>query len=307
MESDTRPAPSQDAAAVRAILDVIGHRFAGRRAGPLFHRRGRVADYPAAVPHSDQPAPSLRSFADDYRRVRARRRAGVHRSRVRAPAAVPRHHRTPRRLVAHARLPLPRNPSGPDARARARARRRPRAGSRRRQRLDGTATGRLVPRHRAGRGCRRHRSGRAARRRGSRASPAISKRCPCARGSFDAVVAAASLHYAVDVRAVLTEAARVLRPGGVLIVADSPVYDDDVARDDGLAANARPLRVVRRRAPGGALSRSDARGARRSRTVPLRHGRPRDDVVAIGSDADGAARARTRAYRCCSAGGADGT
>ena len=54
---------------------------------------------------------------------------------------------------------------------------------------------------------------------------------PLRAHSFDAVVAAASLHYAVDVRAVLAEAARVLRPGGVLIVADSPVYDDDAARE----------------------------------------------------------------------------
>ena len=100
---------------------------------------------------------------------------------------------------------------------------------------------------------------------GSRASPAILEALPLRPRSFDAVVAAASLHYAVDVRAVLTEAARVLRPGGVLIVADSPVYDDDVARDDGLAANALPLRVVRGRAPGGALSRVSRA---RSSTLP---------------------------------------
>jgi SAM-dependent methyltransferase len=54
---------------------------------------------------------------------------------------------------------------------------------------------------------------------------------PLRAHSFDAVVAAASLHYAFDVGAVLAEAARVLRPGGVLIVADSPVYDDAAARD----------------------------------------------------------------------------
>lgn len=49
--------------------------------------------------------------------------------------------------------------------------------------------------------------------------------------SFDAVIAAAALHYAVDVRGALSEAARVLRPGGLLIVADSPVYDDGAARE----------------------------------------------------------------------------
>jgi len=54
---------------------------------------------------------------------------------------------------------------------------------------------------------------------------------PLRTGSFDAVVASASLHYAIDIRTVLAEAARVLRPGGVLIIADSPVYPDDDARE----------------------------------------------------------------------------
>lgn len=53
---------------------------------------------------------------------------------------------------------------------------------------------------------------------------------PLRTGSFDAVIAAASLHYAVDLSAALGEAARVLRPGGLLIVADSPLYPDDAAR-----------------------------------------------------------------------------
>ena len=48
---------------------------------------------------------------------------------------------------------------------------------------------------------------------------------------FDAVIVAAALHYAVDVRAALSEAARVLRPGGLLIVADSPVYDGEASRE----------------------------------------------------------------------------
>jgi len=55
---------------------------------------------------------------------------------------------------------------------------------------------------------------------------------PLRAGSFDAVVAAATVHYAVDLSAALAEAARVLRPGGLLIIADSPVYADAVARDD---------------------------------------------------------------------------
>jgi SAM-dependent methyltransferase len=53
---------------------------------------------------------------------------------------------------------------------------------------------------------------------------------PLRAGSFDTVIAAAALHYAVDLGAAPAEAARVLRPRGLLIVADSPVYDDDGAR-----------------------------------------------------------------------------
>ena len=55
---------------------------------------------------------------------------------------------------------------------------------------------------------------------------------PLRRGSFDAVIAAATLHYAVELAAALAEAARVLRGGGLFIVADSPVYHDAAARDD---------------------------------------------------------------------------
>jgi ubiquinone/menaquinone biosynthesis C-methylase UbiE len=55
---------------------------------------------------------------------------------------------------------------------------------------------------------------------------------PLRSGSFDAVIAAATLHYAVEISAALAEAARVLRSGGLLIVADSPVYDDAAARDE---------------------------------------------------------------------------
>jgi SAM-dependent methyltransferase len=54
---------------------------------------------------------------------------------------------------------------------------------------------------------------------------------PLRSGSFDTVIAAAALHYAVDVSAALAEAARVLRPGGLLIVADSPFYEDAAARE----------------------------------------------------------------------------
>jgi SAM-dependent methyltransferase len=55
---------------------------------------------------------------------------------------------------------------------------------------------------------------------------------PLRPASFDAVIAAATLHYAVDLSGALAETARVLRPGGLLIVADSPVYADAAARED---------------------------------------------------------------------------
>jgi ubiquinone/menaquinone biosynthesis C-methylase UbiE len=55
---------------------------------------------------------------------------------------------------------------------------------------------------------------------------------PLRTGGFDAVIAAATLHYAVDLGGALAEAARVLRPGGLLIVADSPFYGDGAARDE---------------------------------------------------------------------------
>jgi SAM-dependent methyltransferase len=48
---------------------------------------------------------------------------------------------------------------------------------------------------------------------------------PLRSGSFDVAVAAAVLHYALDLGRALAELARVLRPGGVLVVADSPFYE----------------------------------------------------------------------------------
>lgn len=54
---------------------------------------------------------------------------------------------------------------------------------------------------------------------------------PVRSGSFDAVIAAAALHYAVDVAGALAEIARVLRGRGVVIIADSPVYAGAPERD----------------------------------------------------------------------------
>jgi len=56
-------------------------------------------------------------------------------------------------------------------------------------------------------------------------------RLPLRSGVFDVVIAAASVHYSADPLGVLAEIARVLRPRGVLILADSPVYQNATARD----------------------------------------------------------------------------
>jgi len=47
---------------------------------------------------------------------------------------------------------------------------------------------------------------------------------PLGEGVADAVVFNASLHYATDLAEVLAEAVRVLRPGGTVVVMDSPLY-----------------------------------------------------------------------------------
>ncbi len=53
---------------------------------------------------------------------------------------------------------------------------------------------------------------------------------PVRDGTFDVVIAAAALHYAVNLSQALAEMARALRPGGVLVIADSPFYSDALAR-----------------------------------------------------------------------------
>jgi SAM-dependent methyltransferase len=50
---------------------------------------------------------------------------------------------------------------------------------------------------------------------------------PVAARSFDVAVFNASLHYALDLAAVLAEAARTVRPGGRLVILDSPFYRRD--------------------------------------------------------------------------------
>lgn len=55
---------------------------------------------------------------------------------------------------------------------------------------------------------------------------------PLATRSVDLTVFNASLHYALDLRAALHEAVRVLKPRGTIAIIDSPFYD---AESDGLA------------------------------------------------------------------------
>jgi SAM-dependent methyltransferase len=50
---------------------------------------------------------------------------------------------------------------------------------------------------------------------------------PVRDGAVAAVTACASLHYAPDPREAVREAARALRPGGVLVASLSPVHDTD--------------------------------------------------------------------------------
>lgn len=57
------------------------------------------------------------------------------------------------------------------------------------------------------------------------------ERTPFVDCQFDAVIAAASLHYARDLPGTVAEARRVLRPGGLLLLSDTPLYRDTAAGD----------------------------------------------------------------------------
>jgi SAM-dependent methyltransferase len=50
---------------------------------------------------------------------------------------------------------------------------------------------------------------------------------PCRDASADLAVFNAAIHYALDLQAALREAARVVRPGGRLVILDSPFYARD--------------------------------------------------------------------------------
>jgi SAM-dependent methyltransferase len=67
---------------------------------------------------------------------------------------------------------------------------------------------------------------------------------PACSDSFDVAVFNASLHYATDLAAVLSEAVRVVRPGGRIVILDSPFYRREA---DGLAMVAEKAADARRR------------------------------------------------------------
>lgn len=69
------------------------------------------------------------------------------------------------------------------------------------------------------------------------------ERLPLSDGSVDAVVWNASLHYAADVSATLAEGMRVLRPGGLAIIVDSPIYRDPASGAAMVAERAADLRM----------------------------------------------------------------
>jgi SAM-dependent methyltransferase len=72
---------------------------------------------------------------------------------------------------------------------------------------------------------------------GSLDDPRVHRLCgeletlPLRDGTFDVVIAAAAVHYCANPVVALAEIARVLRRGGALILADSPVYATPLARD----------------------------------------------------------------------------
>ncbi len=58
------------------------------------------------------------------------------------------------------------------------------------------------------------------------------ERLPFLSGTFDAVICNASLHYSTSLGIALAEASRVLRPSGIFVVMNSPVYIDSRSAED---------------------------------------------------------------------------
>lgn len=66
---------------------------------------------------------------------------------------------------------------------------------------------------------------------------------PFAENSFDLIVYNGAFHYALDNRKTLAEAVRVLRPGGRIIIIDSPFYHDASSGERMLAERGEPGRA----------------------------------------------------------------
>jgi len=64
---------------------------------------------------------------------------------------------------------------------------------------------------------------------------ADAQQLPLVTAQFDAVIANDSLHYLSDLTASLREAGRVLKPGGVLLILDSPCYPDQTEGETALS------------------------------------------------------------------------
>lgn len=92
---------------------------------------------------------------------------------------------------------------------------------------------------------------------------------PFADGSFDAVINVEASHCYPDFWAFLTEVARVLRPGGILLYADFR-FKDDLSAWEAAMANA-PLKMVQWRDIGAEVLRGMDCNAARSRALIERH------------------------------------
>ena len=113
--------------------------------------------------------------------------------------------------------------------------------------------------------------GAAARARRSTGCTAAPKRCPCADGSFDAVVSQFGLMFFDDRVAALREMQRVLRPGGRLAVA----VCDAVERSPGYGALAALLQTPVRHARGRCVPRAVRDRRCRAAALARRRGRAR--------------------------------
>jgi len=132
---------------------------------------------------------------------------------------------------------------------------------------------------------------------------ASQERIPFADRQFDAVIAAASLHYARDLPRTVAEATRVLRPGGLLVLLDTPLYRDASVGESRAASQVRLCMSSEPAAPGttgpgyievAALRASFRAAGLAYREVPV-HGTLRATVGRIRRGLRSAARLPERA------------